>query len=94
MVKKSQDSAIIVGMIGIIIREIAILALSISIFPLAFLFLLLRGDISEYGLKLIYQELISSGTSSVESALLLLSAGFGALPSCPGISRLPVVKDR
>jgi hypothetical protein len=73
MVKKSQDSAIIVGMMGIIIREIAILALSISIFPLAFLFLLLRGDISGYGFKLIYQELINSGTSSVESALLLLS---------------------
>jgi hypothetical protein len=73
MVKKNQDSAIIVCMIRIIVREIAILVLSTSIFPLAFLFLLLRGDISEYGLKLIYQELVSAGTSSVESALLLLS---------------------
>ncbi len=73
MIKKSQDSAIIGGMIGIIIREITILVLSISIFPLAFLFLVLRGDISEYGLKLIYQEIVNSGTSSLGSALLLLS---------------------
>ncbi len=73
MVKERKDSAIIGDMIRIIIREIGILVFSVSIFPLAFLFLLLRGDISQYGLTLIYRELLIAGTSSVESALLLLS---------------------
>ncbi|MGC8660621.1 MAG: hypothetical protein ACP5U1_16255 [Desulfomonilaceae bacterium] len=60
------------NMIKIIIREIAVLALSFSIFPLAFLLLVFRGDISEYGASLIYRELVNAGSSSLASALALL----------------------
>lgn len=59
-------------MIRIIIREIAILTLCISIFPVVFLSLFFHGDISEYSLVLIYRELFNAGTSNLGSALTLL----------------------
>ncbi|MCL5124578.1 MAG: hypothetical protein M1511_08800 [Deltaproteobacteria bacterium] len=60
-------------MIRVIIREIGVLALSVSIFPLAFVFLVFRGDISEYGASLIYRELVNTGSSSLMSAMFLIS---------------------
>ena len=58
-------------MIKIFLREFLIFALSISIFPATFLLLILRGDIDRYGLMMISRELLSTGSSLVESILLL-----------------------
>ena len=60
-------------MTRIIIREIGVLALSISIFPLAFLFLVFRGDINQYTVSLIYRELVKAGSSDLMSSILFLS---------------------
>ena len=76
MVKYRQDGDIIPNMIRIIAREIGIFIFSISIFPITFLLLLLKGDISTYGLTLIYREIVNLGSHSLDSTLSFLARLF------------------
>ena len=61
------------NMIRIIAREIGIFIFSVSIFPITFMLLLLKGDISRYGLTLIYREIINLGSHSLDSTLSFLA---------------------
>jgi hypothetical protein len=69
LVKYRQDGDIIPNMVRIIAREIGILIFSVSIFPITFMLLLLKGDISRYGFTLIYREIINLGSHSLDSTL-------------------------
>jgi hypothetical protein len=60
-------------MIKTIVREFLVFIFSISIFPVIFLFLVLSGDLDRFGLMMISRELLSAGSSFLESILLLVA---------------------
>ena len=60
-------------MVKIVIREILVFVLSIAIFPATLMLLILRGDLDRYGLMMISRELLTAGSSFLESILLIVS---------------------
>jgi hypothetical protein len=60
-------------MIKIVVREILVFVFSIAIFPATLMLLMLRGDLDRYGLMMIARELLTAGSSFLESILLIVA---------------------